>query len=399
MRAASIARGVALLAALALVAGCAKDKDAEKPAKLVDFRGGLSVDRLWSASLGGGDDVMRAGLAPAIDAGRVYVAGRDGDVAALQLADGKQLWRARTKAVLAGGPGAGGGIVVVGSADGEVIALDAKDGAQRWRVAVGGEVLSAPAVAGDTVVVRTVDARLRGLSVADGRELWREEQTAPRLTLRGTAPPVVADDAVIDGFDNGRVIAVDARGGEVLWESLVATARGRTELERLVDIDSAVEVSGADVFVAAFQGRVAMLALDSGQTWWSREVSSHRGLAVDDERVYVSTAGGEVVALRRRTGIEVWRQGALLRRGLSGPAVIGRHVVVADFEGVVHWLDAETGAFVARGKAGGRVTNAPRVADGILVVQDDEGRVSAFRPREPKAAKPAKASAASAKTD
>ncbi|NBU25740.1 MAG: outer membrane protein assembly factor BamB, partial [Gammaproteobacteria bacterium] len=139
--------------------------------------------------------------------------------------------------------------------------------------------------------------------------------------------------------------------------------------------------------------RVAMLALDSGQIWWSRELSSHRGLDIDDERVFVSTAGGEVVALRRRTGVEVWRQDALRRRGLSGPAIIGSQVVVADVEGYLHWLDAETGAFVARGKAGGRVTNAPRVADGILVVQDDEGRVSAFRPRAPKAAKAAPAPA------
>ncbi|MFO0512730.1 MAG: PQQ-binding-like beta-propeller repeat protein, partial [Gammaproteobacteria bacterium] len=146
MRTAPLAR-LALLAALALGAGCANDKDVEKPSELVDFRESVSIDRLWSASLGGGDDVMRVGLAPAIDADRVYAAGRDGDVAALQLADGKQLWRKSTKATLAGGPGVGAGLVVVGSSDGEVIALDAKDGAQRWRVAVGGEVLSAPAVA------------------------------------------------------------------------------------------------------------------------------------------------------------------------------------------------------------------------------------------------------------
>jgi outer membrane protein assembly factor BamB len=204
---------------------------------------------------------------------------------------------------------------------------------------------------------------------------------------------VVADGTAIAGFDNGRVVAVTAAAGEVLWESLVTPARGRTELERLVDIDAAVKVSGADVFVAGFQGRVAMLALDSGQTWWSRELSSHRGLDIDDERVFVATAGGEVVALRRRTGIELWRQDALKRRGLSGPAAIGAFVVVGDAEGYLHWMDAGTGAFVARGKAGGRVTNAPRVADGILVVQDDDGRVSAFRPREPKPA------AASPKTE
>jgi outer membrane protein assembly factor BamB len=363
------------------VAGCSNDKDIEKPSELVDFKPTLTVDRVWSASAGGGDDVMRAGLAPAVAGETVYAAGRGGDVLALQRADGKSLWRSRTKAELTGGPGVGAGLVVVGSTDGEVIALDAKDGAERWRVALGGEVLSAPAVSEDAVVVRTVDGRLHGLAPADGKTLWREEQAIPRLTLRGAASPVIAGTTAVCGFDNGRAIAIDVRNGEMLWESLVAPARGRTELERMVDIDSAVKVSGADVFVTGFQGRVAMLALDNGQSWWSREISSHRGLDIDDDRVYVSTSEGDVAGLRRRTGVEEWRQDGLRRRGLSGPAAIDGFVVVGDGEGYLHWLDATTGAFVARGKAGGRVTNAPLVAGDLLLVQDDDGRLSAFRPR------------------
>jgi outer membrane protein assembly factor BamB len=246
---------------------------------------------------------------------------------------------------------------------------------------VGGEVLSAPAIAADAVVVRTVAGVLLGLSREDGKTLWREEQQIPRLTLRGAAAPVVAGNAAICGFDNGRVIAAETRNGEVLWEQLVSAPSGRTELERMVDIDAAVKVSGVDVFVAGFQGRVAMLALDSGQSWWSRELSSHRGLDVDDESVYVSTATGEVVALRRRSGVEVWRQDGLRLRGLSAPVAIGTHVAVADFEGYVHWLNAASGDFVARTKAGARVSNPPVRAGDLIVLQDDEGRVTAFRPR------------------
>lgn len=377
----SMAKPLAALAVLASLVGCANDKDVEKPAELVDFKATVVVDRVWSVSAGGDGDVMRAGLAPAIAGDRLFVAGSGGDVLSLQTAGGKTLWRTRTKAPLTGGPGAGHGLVVVGSTDGEVIALGADDGAERWRVKLGGEVLSAPAVAEEAVVVRTVDGRLHGLSIADGKPLWREEQAVPRLTLRGAATPVVAGNAAICGFDNGRTIAIDTRSGELLWESLIAPARGRTELERMVDIDSAVKVSGADVFVAGFQGRVAMLALDNGQSWWSRELSSHRGLDIDDARVYASTSEGDVVALRRRTGVEEWRQDGLRRRGLSGPAAIDGFVVVGDGEGYLHWMDATTGAFVARGKAGGRVTNAPQVAGDLVVVQDDDGRVSAFRPR------------------
>jgi len=366
---------------LALLAACDKEKDVEPPAELVDFKETLTVQRVWSASLGGGDEVMRGGLAPAAEGERVFVAGRGGDVLALQGASGKTLWRARTKAELTGGPGAGQGLVVVGTADGGVIALDAVTGTQRWTAKVGGEVLSAPAVSESAVIVRTVAGRLLALSPADGKEIWREDQQIPRLTLRGAAAPVVAGSTTICGFDNGRVLAVDTTRGEVLWEQLVSPARGRTELERLVDIDSAVKVSGADIFVAGFQGRVAMLAIDSGQTWWSREISSHRGLDVDEERVVVTTATGEVIALRRRTGVEIWRQNGLRLRRLSAPAIVGTRVAVADFEGYVHWLDIESGAFVARTKTGGRTSNAPLVVGDLVMFQDDEGRVTALRPK------------------
>jgi outer membrane protein assembly factor BamB len=366
---------------LALLAACDKEKDVEPPAELVDFKETLTVQRVWSASLGGGDEVMRGGLAPAAEGERVFVAGRGGDVLALQGASGKTLWRTRTKAELTGGPGAGQGLVVVGTADGGVIALDAVTGTQRWTAKVGGEVLSAPAVSESAVIVRTVAGRLLALSPADGKEIWREDQQIPRLTLRGAAAPVVAGSTTICGFDNGRVLAVDTTRGEVLWEQLVSPARGRTELERLVDIDSAVKVSGADIFVAGFQGRVAMLAIDSGQTWWSREISSHRGLDVDEERVVVTTATGEVIALRRRTGVEIWRQNGLRLRRLSAPAIVGTRVAVADFEGYVHWLDIESGAFVARTKTGGRTSNAPLVVGDLVMFQDDEGRVTALRPK------------------
>ena len=182
---------LALLALLALAAGCSKDKDVEQPAELVDFEPTLSVDRVWSASAGGGGGAMRAGLAPAIDNERIYAAGRGGDVLALQAADGRTAWRVRTKTELAGGPGVGAGLVVVGSLDGEVIALAAEDGRERWRVKLGGEVLSAPAVSAEIVVVRTVDGRLHGLSPAEGKSLWLRFHVA----VTSTCNPLGAEAA------------------------------------------------------------------------------------------------------------------------------------------------------------------------------------------------------------
>jgi outer membrane protein assembly factor BamB len=387
----------AMAAMLALAACSSKDKKVDRPAELVDLKNPtVRVEKLWSASVGGGGKKLRLGLGLATAGNRLFAAGREGDVAAFDLKTGKQLWRTETKLTLAGGTGVGTDVVAVGSADGQVVALSADNGAQRWRADVKGEILSAPAVTEKEVIVRTVDGKLRALAMADGKEIWSAEQQIPRLTLRGAAAPVVARDVAIAGFDNGRVLAVSVADGATVWDSPVSPSHGRTELERLNDIDAAVKVVGEEVFVAGFQGRAAMLALDSGQIWWTRDVSSYRGVDVDDEQMYVSTSQGELVALKRRSGVEVWRDDSLKFRSLSAPAVAGDYVAVADLEGYVHWFDRATGALAGRVKTGGaRVTNAPVSVDGSLYLIDDEGSIVALR-GVPVAARAAKAEPAPA---
>jgi outer membrane protein assembly factor BamB len=371
-----------LLAALLALSACdSKDKKVDKPAELTDIKDPtVRIQKIWGASVGGGGKKLRLGLGLASSGNKLFAAGREGDVAAFDLKTGKQLWRVETKLELAGGTGVGADTVVVGSADGQVIALAADNGAQRWRAEVKGEILSSPAVSEKEVIVRTVDGKLRALALSDGAEMWTAEQQIPRLTLRGAAAPVVARDLAISGFDNGRVLAVSLTDGATVWDSPVSPPHGRTELERLNDIDAAVKVLGDEVFVAGFQGRAAMLALDSGQIWWTRELSSYRGVDVDDEQMYVSTSPGELVALKRRSGVEVWRADMLKLRSLSAPAVVGDYVVVADLEGYVHWFDRATGNLAGRVKSGGdRVTNAPLAVDGNLYVITDKGDIVALR--------------------
>jgi outer membrane protein assembly factor BamB len=357
-------RSLLLVAAMLALAACSsKDKKVDRPAELVDLKSPtVRIQKLWSASVGGGGKKLRLGLGLATAGDKLFAAGRDGDVAAFDLKTGRQVWRVETKLTLAGGTGVGADVVAVGSADGQVVALSADDGAQRWRADVKGEILSAPAVTEKEVIVRTVDGKLRALAMADGKELWSAEQQIPRLTLRGTAAPVVARDVAISGFDNGRVMAVSVADGATVWDSPVSPSHGRTELERLNDIDAAVKVVGEDVFVAGFQGRAAMLALDSGQIWWTRDLSSYRGVDVDDEQMYVSTSQGE-----------------LKFRSLSAPAVAGEYVAVADLEGYVHFFDRTTGSLAGRVKTGGdRVTNPPLSVEGNVYVINDQGEIVAL---------------------
>jgi outer membrane protein assembly factor BamB len=373
---------VALLSVLALAA-CAhhgKKADSTKPAKLVDFKPAFRLERVWHAGVGGQEPKLRVGLLAAIDGQVVYAAGHKGDIAAFNLQTGRQLWRRDVHAPLSAGPGAGAGLVVVGSSGGTVIAVAAATGAERWRVQVGSELLAAPVIGGGLVLVRAVDGRLLALDPADGSRHWTTDQQVPRLSLRGNGRPLVSQDLVVCGFDNGRLVAVTLAVGAPAWDVAVGQAHGSTEIQRLIDLDAPVIADGEDLFAVGYQGRVARIARDSGQILWARDLSSYRGLAVSGDAVYVSTSDGDVVRLDRRSGTEKWRQNALARRGLSAPAVVGDSVVVGDYAGVVHWLDAADGHFLARAKTGGRISSAPQtLAGGQVLVFDDDGGLTVLR--------------------
>ncbi len=370
-----------IVAAFVLLAACSKDKEIDKPVALVPFSATLKAERLWTAKIGDKKSLpLRLGLGLAVNGGRIYAAGRKGDVAAYDLNTGRQVWHIRTKLPLAGGAGVGEDLVVVGSSKGDVIALSAADGASKWRIKLNGEVLAPPAISQRLIIVRTVDGKMHALTPADGHELWEADQPVPRLSLRGTGTPVLKGDLALCGYDNGKVVAVNVNDGSVQWEAVVSPPHGRTELERLVDIDSAVDVSGSDVYAVGFQGRIAMLALETGQVWWAHDASSYHGLSLDDDALYMASADGEVIAMRKRTGAELWKQSALLHRRLSSVAVSDNAVIVADYKGYVHWLDKATGALAARASTGKvRISNPPIVSGNLVVLINDAGTISAFR--------------------
>ena len=370
-----------LVAALCLLAACSKNKNPEQPAKLAPLKSTLHVEHIWSASVSDrGAKRLRLGLGLAVDGNRVFASGHRGEVAAFDLGTGHRLWRTNTKLPLGGGPAVRGNLVVVGASDGHVVALNAADGKVLWTVLINGAVISAPAISDNVIAVRSVDGKLRALSPTDGHELWEAEQDVPSLSVRGTSTPAIVGDLIICGFDNGKVLAVNAGDGSQVWLATVAAPHGRTEIQRLADVDGPVDVSGKDVYAVGYHGNVTMLALDSGQTWWSHKASSYRALTMSNGVVYMSTADGQIVALNPTNGAVIWRQPALRYRGLTAVAVDDDAVVTADFQGYVHFLDKRTGAFIARERDGKlRVSNEPIAEGNEVVVINDGGRISAYR--------------------
>ncbi|MEQ8857774.1 MAG: outer membrane protein assembly factor BamB [Pseudomonadales bacterium] len=402
-------RSTSLLLGAALVSGCSwfswlpfvGDDDDEKsklePAKLVKFDPEVRVRREWSAGIGDGLGKKYVRIRPAVLADRTYAADAYGLVEARDRFTGKLAWRTRIAknpegmfsslnifdrrdpSFVAGAVGTGHGYVLVGTTLGEVVALSAADGSEAWRSEVGSEVLAAPVAGARLVFVRTIDGRLLALERDDGSIRWSFDNQVPVLTLRGTSTPVYSDGVVYAGFDNGMVAAVRASNGEPVWQHRVMLPEGRSELERMVDVDSTPLLSGGILYVAAYQGRLKALRASDGSLLWEREISSHVDLAEGYGHVYVVDDDDVITAIDQRNADELWKQEGLFRRRLSGPIAFSNYLVVADGDGYLHVLAQSDGRFLGRIKVDGDgVRSRPLVEDQLFYVLGNSGRLRAL---------------------
>jgi len=388
-------RAALLLACAVALGGCttikgwfgAADKSATEPAELTDLTPTVQVAKMWSVDVGKGEGLIGVRQGPAVADGRVYAAAiRDG-VHAYDLQSGSQVWAWEPKEIedkpamrIAGGPGAGEGVVAVGGLDGEVIALDAATGAEKWQAKVGSEVIAAPVVGDGFVIVRSNDGRVTAFDIASGQRRWFWQSELPSLTVRGNDHVTLGPGFVFVGNDDGSVAALATSDGRLVWEQSVAQAEGRSELDRMADVDGAPVLDNTTIYATSFKGQTLAIDGPSGRSIWQRDNGGAGRIGNASDRVVVSDRAGSVWAIDKASGGSLWQQPGLARRNLTGVAVQGDYAVVADYDGYVHWLRLDTGAFAARQRVGGdAVRAAPVVADGVLLVQNIDGEVTAFR--------------------
>ncbi|HBZ47059.1 MAG TPA: outer membrane protein assembly factor BamB [Stenotrophomonas sp.] len=367
-----------------------KDAEAKKalePAELVKFEPTAKVDRIWSTNLGKGEKRIGVRQGPVVADGRVYAAAITGGVHALDLQTGKTVWsyepakvKKQPKLRLSGGPGVGEGLVVIGTLDGQVIALDANDGSEKWRAKVPGEVIAAPAIAQGIVFVRSNDGRVTAFDAGNGTQKWFNPRELPMLTVRGNAPVVAGPGVLFIGNDDGSVAALGMQDGRTVWDQMVSNGEGRTELERMSDVDGAPVLEGNTLFVSSFKNQTMAIEGPTGRPLWARDHGGAGGVALTSGNVIVTDNKGGVFGLDKASGSAMWSQTGLARRSLTGPAIHGDYVVVGDYKGYLHWLRTDNGELAARAKSGGDALLAqPVVADGILLVQNVDGKLTAFR--------------------
>ncbi len=334
-----------------LLSSCSSSDDEDKslqPLPLPDFKPTLTIKPLWEVGTAASVNTQFSRIQPAIGYEKVFVAGSSGIVEARSLESGQKIWSTKTGAFIESGVTAASNIVVVGSEEGEVIALDVSTGEELWRNLVSSEILAPVAIGEGFVVVRTVDGKLFGLDAQSGERKWFFDRNVPILTLRGTSSPIISRGAVMSGFDNGKVALFLLENGKPIWEKRIAQSTGRSELERIVDMDARPLLVGDNLYVVTYNGNIASINVRTGQINWQREMSSFQNISTDGLRLYVTTADDEVKAISINGGATIWSQKSLLNRKLTAPVVAGDYVVVADYEGYIHWMSVKDGHFVKR---------------------------------------------------
>lgn len=400
----TLLRKAALLALVAAMSGCAtikgwfndvKKENIEPPTPLSEqFAPSINVQRVWSARVGKGAEKTGVRMRPAYADGKLYVASTTGDLEAFDAASGHSLWHKQlgkrsgfiwhhgnNSVRLSGGPTVDGDLLVVGSLEGTLYAFAAADGSERWNAQLSTEILAAPAIGDGLVIARADDGHIFAFDRADGSRKWvYDRSSVPLLSLRGNGAPIVADGIVYSGADNGKVIALRASDGAQLWEQALSAGEGRTEIDRMQDVDGPIVLADNVIYATAYRGQTGALIAQTGRPIWTHELGSFSGVAVSASAIYLSDPDSNVYGLDLRTGSSEWKQDALKYRWLSEPAVQGDTVVVGDIEGWVHWLAISDGKLVGRQRLSKNpIAAAPVVVGDMVYVEDIYGELGAYR--------------------
>ena len=356
-----------LLVAVLFISACADDDNVDQPVELVPFASNYYLDVTWHKSTGEGAEEQYLFLHPLILKKIAVTTSRDGVLNIIGLKTGDFEQDIELNATISAGIGGNEDVWLLATRDAHVIAIDAKSRRERWRTRVPSEVLVRPVIYEDTVVVRTIDGKILSLNIDSGKIRWQYQRAIPDLTLRGTSEPVIARDKIFVGLADGRLIAISPDNGEVVWDVALSVPSGRSEIQRLVDIDGDTELYGRVLYAASFQGRVAAIDVERGQFLWARDFSTHTGVLLDEKALYSSDEHGHIWALDRLNGATIWKQEKLAHRKLTRPTIIGDYLAVGDFEGFVHLLSRYDGHFIARFQLGQYDDLGWELATGIIV--------------------------------
>ena len=349
------------------------EEEEEGPAKLFAINESVEIYTNWAESFGNENNFGR--LIPSVYDGKVYFISSEGYLASLNEESGKVEWSKSTNDTVSGGIDVNFKTITYGTLDGDVVALDYRDGKELWRSQASSEILTPPITDGNMLITQTGDGRIAGYDFKSGERQWFHQTTLPRLTLRGTSRPYINQGFIFAGFANGKVAMIYPDSGAIRFEIPVTINEGKSELERIIDIDGQSIITNNLLIAASYQGNITAINLREGRPAWQEDVSTIKDLTANGNRVMVVDERDTVKAFGTATGAILWEQNGLKLRKLTSPVSIKNFIAVGDMEGYVHLLDAKNGNFLGRKKISRKPILELTSEKNFLLAVDESGKL------------------------
>jgi outer membrane protein assembly factor BamB len=366
---------------LLLLVACGSSDNSELPAPLTDIKNGLRFDQIWSMKTGAGISAGSYNRQPLLIDDEIFTVDIDGLIKSIDASSGKLKWDFETGIESITGLIGNDKMIVASSRNGELNLYDRTHHnlKLRWSARLKGEIRSAPVTNADSLFIRTVDGRLSSISMADGSIQWTVSHLVPALSLTGNSVPILYNELVIAGFDDGKIAAFEQANGRLVWEIAVSQPTGRSEIERLVDVDGQFILSNGVIYVSSYQGRLAAIQVIDGDELWSRKFSSFNAMTIDDNAIYISSDISHLWSIDRRTGSALWKQDVLHARKISAPLLFEDKIIVGDLYGHVHWFNQSDGALIGRLRPSyKRHYSTPFQSNNKIFTMDSDGILSSF---------------------
>ena len=129
-----------------------------------------------------------------------------------------------------------------------------------------------------------------------------------------------------------------------------------------------MDVAHRRLYLGTSDKRVLEVSLDKGESGWAWRVGAdigHPGLLLPEQVLFASYDA--VLYSLRRGGNLAWR-GALPSRPLSGPQLVGDHVLVACLENELVAFASDTGKKAGSLRTSAEIRTPPILAGGYVVV-------------------------------
>lgn len=356
---------------------------------------GDTLTRAWTAKIAGSSLRVRLAAAPVVYGGRLFAVDTDGMVHAFDTATGAKVWSVALEArddgsssVFGGGVSADATRVYATNGVGEVAALNAADGSEVWRVKPAGPLRGAPTLAFGSVYVMTQDNQLVSLNQVDGKVAWNQSGSLGQAGVFGVAAPAAGQGTVVAGFSSGELIAYRYENGRNLWSDALARTSISTSVSSLTDIDADPIIDRGRVYAVGEGGRMAAYELVTGQRIWELNIAGISTPVIAGEWLFVLTDDARVLAIARATGKVRWstqlqryrkekkKEGQIY---WNGPVLAGGRLFTANTEGEVGSINPADGSFTMLFDIKEKVSLPPIVADNTLYVLDDGGTITAWR--------------------